>query len=229
MENTFQTSFIPKKNIISGAGGKQPPKSILTIIAALLLIVTIGGCIGLYVYKKTLNQKKVTLSASLAQKESFFQKESVDELVLYSNRMKVAQQVLDNHVVLSPLFALLSKLTLREVQFTKFNHYTTPSGFEVKMSGVAPTYQALALQADVFNGTLATSLSGVVFSNIQKNENKKISFELKFRVSPTLLSYVKSEMTNDTQQDAPVTPALVEPVIPSKPETTPPNNAIIKP
>ena len=44
----------------------------------------------------------------------------------------------------------------------------------------------------MFNSIKGRSFSNVLFSNLTKDKNNNINFDLKFNVSPELLSYEKS-------------------------------------
>jgi hypothetical protein len=208
MENSsFQTSFIPKKPITSTVSNKAP-RSFLLIIAIFLLIVSVLGSVGLFFYKNYLTKHKESLSASLAVVRDTFEKDTIDELSLYNKRTETAKLILNNHIVLSSLFTRLGEITIPSVQYTGFDHETNDGGFLVKISGVARDYRAIALQANAFNTTKGQSFKNVVFSNLLKDKNNSISFNLEFNVDPALLSYEKNSIldntTNPTNPNPPI-------------------------
>ena len=82
--------------------------------------------------------------------------------------------------------------SLPSVQYTKFDQQNTDGVFLVKMSGLATDYKSIALQADVFNSAKGRSFKNVVFSNLTKNKNNNVAFDIEFTVDPALLSYEKS-------------------------------------
>lgn len=201
MENSFQTSFIPKKPITSNVSNKEP-KSLFSIIATFLLVITIVASGGLYLYKSYLIKQKSSSSASLSVVRDSFEKSTIDELDLFNNRTKVAKQILNSHIVLTPMFTLLGDITIPSIQYTKFQQQTNNGGFLVKIEGVAKDYRAIALQADEFNSTKGRSFKNVVFSNLTKDKNNNISFDLEFEVDPSLLSYEKSNLTGATSDSS---------------------------
>lgn len=216
MENSFQTSFIPKKPVSTNNVVRGSSTSLFTVLSVILLIIMGVASGGLYMYKNYLVKQKETLSNSLIKVRDSFEKATIDELALYDKRVNTAKQILNGHVVLSPLFTLLGDLTIPEVQYTKFEHTTSDKGFSVKLSGVAADYRSIALQADAFNATKGRSFKNVVFSNLTKNKDNSVGFDLEFNVEPALLSYEKNSVLEEAQPKA-------EPQTPTPPpdQTTP--------
>jgi hypothetical protein len=196
MENSFQTSFIPKKPIV--ANGSSPvirgnATSISMVVSVFILVVMLLAFGGLYFYYNFyLLKNKETLSSNLAQIRDSFDKNTIAELEMYDKRTTVSSQILKNHLVLSPLFELINKLTLSSIQYTKFSHSTLNNVFSVKMSGIARDYKSIALQADVFNSSKGQMLKNVVFSNLSKDKNNYVIFDIDFNVDPSLLSYTNN-------------------------------------
>ncbi|MFA5773728.1 MAG: hypothetical protein WC908_03605 [Candidatus Paceibacterota bacterium] len=203
MENSFQTSFIPKKPITSSVSDKTP-RNFFSLITTFLLIISILISVGLFVYKIYLTKQKESLSASLAIARDSFEKDTIDELALFDKRTESAKQILNGHIVLSPMFALLGEITIPQIQYTNFEQQTNDKGFLVNIEGLALDYRSIALQADMFNSVKGRSFKNVLFSNLMKDKNNNISFDLKFNIDPDLLSYEKNdllELTNPLSQD----------------------------
>jgi hypothetical protein len=205
MENSFQTSFIPKK-LITPENQSKEPKSLFSLIAVFLLIVTVIASISLYVYKIYLTKQEEKLSSSLTTNLDSFEKDTISELELFNKRTKAAEEVLGDHVILSPVFTLLGEITIPSIQYTKFEHETNDKGFVVNMEGVALDYRSIALQADMFNTVKGRSFENVLFSNLTKDKNNNITFNLQFTVNPDLLSYEKSSLleSSDTTTSLPL-------------------------
>lgn len=198
MENSFQTSFIPKKPINSGVSNREP-RSLFSIITIFLLIVSILISILLYVYKIYLIKQEDALSLSLSVTRDSFEKDTIDELELFDKRTQTAKEILNNHIVLSPVFALLGDITIPQVQYTSFAQQTDAQGFLVNIEGLAFDYRSIALQADMFNSIKGRSFKNVLFSNLIKDKSNNISFNLKFNIEPDLLSYEKDSLLGQTE------------------------------
>jgi len=199
MENSFQTSFIPKKPITSSVSSKEP-RNFFSIIAIFILIVSILISVGLYIYKIYLTNQEGVLSTSLSTTRDSFEQSTIDDLELFDKRTESAKQILNNHIVLSPMFALLGNITIPQIQYTNFEEKTDTTGFLVTIQGLARDYRSIALQADMFNSPLGKSFTNVLFSNLVKDKNNNVSFDLKFNVSPDLLSYEKNSLLSSSTQ-----------------------------
>lgn len=201
MENSFQTSFIPKKPITTTTGGgySRPPTSIFTVLSFVLLIVVGLASGGLFLYKNYLIKQESVLSSSLERVKETFEQNTLDELELYDKRVSAAKSVLDKHIIFSPMFALLGAITIPSVQYTNFSQDSNSQGFSVKLSGTSTDYKSIALQADAFNSAKGRLFKNVVFSNINKTKNNNVTFDIEFLVDPILLSYEKNILLEKTQ------------------------------
>lgn len=202
MENSFQTSFIPKKPVTSTFSGKRP-KSLFTLISVFLLIISIIVAISLFVYKKYLDKQQQSLSSSLLNTRDSFEKDTIDELELFNRRTDSVKKILGDHVVFSPMFVLLGQLTIPSIQYTRFQQETTPDlGVIVNIEGVAKDYRSIAIQSDILNSTRGSSFKNVLFSNLMKDKNNNISFNLQFSVAPDLISYENNTPSISTDNNA---------------------------
>jgi len=202
MENSFQTSFIPKKPISPISSVRRRPTSLFTILTTVLLVIMVVASGVLFVYKSYLIKQKETLSASLLKVRDSFEKGTIEELELFNNRTIAAEEVLNSHIVLSPVFELLGTLTIPNIQYTKFEHETNEKGFSVKMSGISRDYRSIALQADVFNTAKGRYFKNVIFSNLMKDKNNYVTFNIEFNVDPSLLSYEKNILLEEAQVES---------------------------
>lgn len=193
--NSFQTSFIPKKPIntaISSVGGEKRHGSPLVSISVAIIVITMIVLGGLYFYKNYLVKQKDSLSVSLNKAKNSFDQDTINELELFNKRISASTEALNKHLVLSPMFELLGSLTIPLVQYTKFEHESVGNDFVVKMSGVSPDYKSIALQAEMFNSTKGRLFKNVVFSNLNKDINNNVTFDVEFNVDSSLLSYEKN-------------------------------------
>lgn len=203
MENSFQTSFIPKKPIVANgavSGGAKNSSNIFVVVSILIFVITGLLAGGLFFYKDYLLKDKEKLSSNLFKIRDSFDKDTIAELEFYDKRVSVAKQVLSNHIVLSPLFDLVNKLTLSSIQYTKFEHRSNNNVFSVNMSGIARDYKSIALQADVFNTNEGRMFKDVIFSNITKDKNNYVTFNVEFNVDPKLLSYGNSITNKEVEE-----------------------------
>jgi hypothetical protein len=200
MDNSFQTSFIPKKPIVSEVGHKtRQSVSLFSLIAIIIIIIVILSSVGLFLYKSYLTKEKDLLSSSLSKISDSFDVETIKELKLYDSRMTSSKQILSSHIALSPLFKRIEELTIPQIQYTKFEHKTDTAGFSVNMSGVARDYSSIALQADVFNNDKKNHFKNIIFSNLTRTTtSNRVNFDVEFTVDPALLSYETSILSDSS-------------------------------
>ncbi len=206
MQNSFQTSFIPKRSVNFTQEEKSKSKSVFTILSTILLIIMVISSIGFFFYKNYLNKQKESLSASLLIARDSFEKDTISQLELFDKRINITKDILNGHIILSPMFKLLGNLTIPSIQYTKFEHRTENDGFHVNLSGISSDYRSIALQADVFNTTKSRYFKNVIFSNLTKDKKNYVTFDVSFTVDPTLLSYEK----NITMKDAKTGPTELQ-------------------
>lgn len=201
MENSFQTSFIPKKPIVFASannGREKQPINIFSIITIFLLVVSVLASVGLFVYRIYLEKQKETLSSSLLVNSGTFEKNTIMELELFNKRTDSAKQVFDNHIVLSPLFTLLGDITIPQIQYLNFDEKVDEKGIvSVTIKGLANDYKAIALQSDSFNSEKGRSLKNVLFSNLSRDKKNNVGFDLSFDIDPNLISYEKDSLLKD--------------------------------
>lgn len=193
METTFQTSFIPKQPITEtrqsrSSGGSV---SIFIFISIILLIASIVSAGLVYVYKVTLEKGVARSEEELARAKDAFDGDFIAELQAADKRLRAANDVVESHVVLSPIFEILQSSTLKTVRFTKFSHSIIGTGntarVEVKMSGKARDYTAIALQSDAL--TKSKYIKDPLFSNLTLDEQSNVLFDLTFSVDPQLVLF----------------------------------------
>ncbi len=200
MENSFQTSFIPKKPISSVESTSESSKSIFVVLSIILLIIMVIASAGFFIYKSYLIKQKEALSSSLLKVHNTFEKGTINELELFDRRVSAAKTILDNHIVLSPTFELLGELTIPTIQYTKFEEETTKNKkLVVKLSGISKDYKSIAIQANVFNSAKGRYFKNVIFSNLTKNRKNYVTFDVEFNIDSSLLSYEKNFSLDQAQ------------------------------
>ena len=197
MDNSFQTSFIPKKPV-DDVIKRDHKLDLFTLISVLILVLVVLASAGLYVYKVYLTKQKEALLVSLKESQSSFEQETIAKLESFDKRTSAVKDILSKHKVLTPLFDTLGEITISNIQYTKFIHEEEEGSLNVEIEGIAKDYTSIAQQSEIFNGTKGRFFKDVVFSDLTKSETgNTIQFKLKFSVDPNLLSYEKSLSDND--------------------------------
>ena len=203
MDQNFQTSFIPKKPIVEERATSSQSIGVFIIIAIFILFVVLLGTGGVYFYKKSLENKIVSMQTSLDNAKNDFEPSKIAQLQLLDKRLNAATEVLNNHIAVSPIFTELGNVTMHTVRYTNFSYTlggganasasgaaTTSSSsgnVDVKMSGVAVDYRSVALESDLFSQD--KNFINPVFSNLSVNTSGNITFDLNFSVAPSFVNY----------------------------------------
>ncbi len=204
--NQITTTFIPKKPIeeivVNTPGHRSAPAGTLFIIAIIVLILTIISVGGIIFYNKFLNSDIDQLQKSLTLSEKEYEPTLLVELTKLDKRLKGGATVLNQHVVVSPIFDLIEQNTLKTVRFSKFDLKVSESGiYEVVLAGEADNYQTIALQSQNFGDI--TVFKDVIFSDFTLTSKNRISFNVSFTVSRDILNFSSAPLkpVNPTSTD----------------------------
>jgi len=205
MEPKFNTSFIPKKSLQEDVVGGKPghythrahsaygPGYILTLI---VFVLTIMASLGVFGYTRIKASSLEELRAKLTKEKDSFQPAIVRRLKELDSRMVVAKELVERHVALSPLFEVLEKSTLRDVQYTKLLYKGIPdtNGWkpDLTLDGRASGYAAVAQQTNAYN---EVSFRDIILSSLAQDQEKNgastigASFSVRMQASETLVSF----------------------------------------
>ena len=197
MDNTnnsnFQTSFIPKKALAEERAPVVRHTSILSVVAVIVFIGSIAAAGGAYFYKQSLTKQLADMDSQLAAARNSFEPSLITKLKVLDTRITSAQELLNNHIVVSPIFGVLQDSTLKSVQYTHFS-YTTPASLTapitVTMNGKARDYTSIALESDQL--ALNKNIHNPIFSNLTLDDRTgTVNFDLVFNVDADLVRFTK--------------------------------------
>lgn len=208
---TPKFSFIPKGSLVQEESffDRRRPRSVMGIFAIIAFISSISAYAWLYYYNTVLNADiaAYTLDIKKAQKE-FSDAPEVAEAKVFSARANLANQLLSAHAVASPVFAFLSKNTSESVMYDKFSFKNGPTGPTIELSGEAPTYAALAYQADVLRSK-TKELTNFSVSNVSLTKFGTITFSFAMTFAPDYLLYIRN------LSESPVSASQAPKIVPS--------------
>jgi hypothetical protein len=207
METKYQTSFIPKKPIEPVASRRSGGSmGLLTFVSIIIFLVSIGLAGYVFLERKLLIQQINTDQATISANKDSFTADSVtiENLIELNSRINVAKDLLNKHITVSPVFDFLQKATLRSVMFKNFSFSSGGkdssgvSRISVQMSGVAPDWETVALQADEFGKSdYKKNISEPKISNLSVNTDGSISFQFSAYVAEDYLMYGNSLGNNN--------------------------------
>jgi hypothetical protein len=200
METKFQTSFIPKKPLVSDQRtfAKKSSTSILMIIGTLIFIVSVAGAAFTIVGKNLLIKTQEDYKARLAASEARFNTSLIEDLKKANNKIDLSIKLLKNHLDVAEVFSIISQLTIEGVRFNSFDFTASTKDSEavkISMRGVGKSFQAIAFQSSVFGqsekyGTNKV-LKNPILSDLSVDQNGGVGFTFTSSINPTDISYDK--------------------------------------
>ncbi len=200
METKFQTSFIPKKPLISdskthSSGGGT---SVLMIIGSLIFVFSLAGAVFTLIWQNVLNKDQVAYKAQLADSEKRFNTTLIKDLKRSNTKIDFSKKLLNDHLAASSIFSIISALTIEGVRFNSFD-FTAPGkdsdGVKISMRGVGSSFSAIAFQSSVFGESEKYGsnkiLKNPVLSDLSLDQNGNVGFTFTSTINPAEISYDK--------------------------------------
>lgn len=193
MEPKFQTSFIPKKPIVSNEGsgmGVVRPTNIFSLIATIFFLVTVIISGGFFVYKRVLKGQIAQANLEIQKANDAIELEKIKELIDSNSRIVSSQKLLEKHITASNILLLMQELTVKRMRFTNMSYKNTESQIDLIIRGEVQSYNALAQQEKIFSES--EFLRDQSFSTISLIENGQVSLEFSAKIDSSLISYKKA-------------------------------------
>lgn len=191
MDPRFQTSFIPKKPIVSQPDRAPSAVNLFSLLATILFIVSLALSGGVFFYKQFIVKQITESKITLERAKDAFEPETINQIIRLDTRLDLGKKLLSSHQSVTPFFDFLSSVTLKTVRFKEFNFaYLAKDKIQVVMKGQARNYAAVALQSDLFNAQ--KSLKNVIISDMALEAAGTVSFSVSATVDSRLVSYSAS-------------------------------------
>lgn len=196
--NNFKNSFIPKETVVDNpAKDVSRPISLVTTVSFVILLLSVALAGGTYGYlqllKNELNRPcpdaaatETTgcgLKASLEKERQALDDGLLVEFRRLDAKLKLAERLLDRHITALPILDLLQGKTLETVRYDSLDY----NDRTLQISGVAKSYEDIAVQSNVFDKEKA--ISGFIFSDLNLDSEGNVAFKLAITVDEKLLDY----------------------------------------
>ncbi|MBU1293077.1 hypothetical protein KJ819_03375 [Patescibacteria group bacterium] len=183
---TIPTSFVPKQPVTTGMRRPQSGMNAFLIVASIIVGVAVVGAGGTFGYKLYLENVRDAKAAELQRAQDAINEDTIEGFIRLRNRLDSAQTLLNQHVYSSQFFDVLEKHTLQSVRFGSLTlSVLDDRSAEIKMEGVARTFNALAAQSEAFASE--KRIKRAIFSSITVNTTGTVSFELTAELDPRLV------------------------------------------
>lgn len=190
MEERVKTSFIPKASLkVERAETKsRDPIAFVNIIAGVILLLSILGAGGMFLFERFSVQAIESKKQSLERSRAAFEPATIKELARLDTRITTGRTLLSNHPALGLLFDELEKRTLSTVKFNDLSYAT--AGVDrilLTTSGEAASFNAVALQSDSF--VKSAIITEPIFSNVNISKTGTILFDFSAVIDTSRMKY----------------------------------------
>jgi hypothetical protein len=212
MDEKFRSSFIPKQPLVGQESGsprysrRREPSNPFMALSTFVFVVSGLIYAGVWGYTLLVEREIDEMEARLESQRQEFKPAEIAEYKRFDDRLKVAANVLNNHIALSEILALLSDITLPSVRYTSFDFSkdavaATEQEIEgeivrteaterltVVLEAEARTYEDIALQVKEFeaNDFIRTSS----FSDFILTDTGTIGFTIEATLDSRLIGYI---------------------------------------
>lgn len=189
MDPRFQTSFIPKKPIVSQGPVVQSSNiNLLSLLATTLFVFSILAAGGMFAWERLVEKNIEAKKATLERARDAFEPDLIRRIIRLDSRIESSKILLNSHISVTRLFDALSTITLRGVRFKDFNFsYLAKDKVEVTMKGQAQSFAAVAIQSDFFNQQ--KYLKDTIIGDLALEPTGTIGFSVRTTIDPELVSY----------------------------------------
>ena len=200
MDGKFQTSFIPKKPVVSSERVRSSGASLFMAISIFVFIVSLALAGLVFAGQKYLSSQLEKDKKSFAKAQEIFDSLTVETLVKLDKRIESAKKILEKHIAILPIFDFLESKTLKNVRFKSLKISFSENGVaEIEMKGEAKNFSAVALQSDVF--AESKELKNPIISDIDLTLAGGVSFNFKSEADPSFVLYKNARGIEDNEEN----------------------------
>lgn len=212
MESGIQSSFIPQEaDVVVAPGsanryvGGDGLTDLFGLFSIVLFIASLSLGAGVFLYQQFLTAQTSSKIEQLARAKAAFDPALVQRLIRLDDRMRAAEQLLNDHIAPSVVFDALNQSTLTTVSFRSLEIDAADSkNIVASFTGTAQSVNSIALQDQIFskNGVVAAP----IFSDIERQQGG-VNFALKTSINYNALNYSKIVVPGSTAEQAPSMPS----------------------
>lgn len=167
-----EVSLIPKRVEVSNSD--EFGFGIFFRIVLVFFVVSVAILSGLFIYKSILESNLKKGKDALDVLELQFSLETIERHEEVANAISASKKLLDGHLKQSSIFTFLEENTLPSVSYGSFSF--SENDHKVGLLGEAPSYQAVAQQASIFEQL--DKVSSATFANLSLSSKGTVTFTL---------------------------------------------------
>ena len=150
---------------------------IFSILSTLMIVIALGVAVGSFFYKSYLDEKLVAVRTELDAKSDSVNDEKMKEIEVYDYKLRLAENLLDNHIAVSRIFNVIEGSTKQTVRLLSFDYIYDP-GFEaeITLGGNTAELESIALQKmqlikdDLFSDFVVQDITSASLEEKSKEE-----------------------------------------------------------
>ncbi|MDE1988608.1 MAG: hypothetical protein KGI39_02820 [Patescibacteria group bacterium] len=188
MDGKFQTSFIPKKPVMSSAKNRGAGIGLFMVVSIFIFIVSLVLAGIVFAGQKYLSSQIEKDKQDLTKAEEAFDVKTIEALSVLDKRIKSAKNILNKHVAVMPIFDYLESNTLKNIRFKSMAlSFSDKNTVDLEMKGESKNFNAVALQSDLFAEN--KNFKNPLISGTDLTSAGDVVFNFKTQVEPSLLLY----------------------------------------
>lgn len=200
MDTKFQTSFIPKKPILSEQTiiRHSAGTSVFMFVSIIVFVVSVGSAGLSVVWKNILMKQQDGYRVELKKAEKKFDVALIEKLKKANTKIDLTNKLLKKHIAATEAFSIISQLTSDGVRFKSFEFSSSPdSNDDVKLTliGEGVSLSAIAWQSDVLGQSTSYGtnklLKNPILSDLILDTSGSVGFSLSASLSPDEIFYEK--------------------------------------
>lgn len=202
--STIPNSFMPKQKLTYNLNQRKESIGLFTGISLILLTLSVIFFFGAWGYRyylyRTINSpcsgqgQACGLKASVDLERQKLAGLNLAQYKKLDTKLKLSQQLFNEHDTLKPLFDLMGTVTVQNVQFKNLQFDSKG----ITLSGLAKSYQDIGVQAQALKQAVTDGkLASFSFGNFDLDGKGNVVFDLSLSVEPAVLNYVQAnQITN---------------------------------
>ncbi len=204
MEVKMQTSFIPKKPVTAGRIGGSSI-SLFLLLSIILFITSLALAGFVWLWRTSLVAQVDKDKAALVAEKDNYDEATIEPLLRLNDRIEQTKSLLSQHLAVTPVFVLLQKKIVQNVQLKSFKFsYGGVDNIKIDLAGIAKNYDALSRQSDAFGkDDLSGFISQPVVSDFNLNPDGTVSFNFSALIDSKLVTYGESVANGQNFPSAP--------------------------
>ena len=197
MDNNLQPSFIPRKPLSQPAITQEHPKSLFSIIAIIIFVLSLLSAGGIYGYEYYLNNTLQQKNSALQTELNTFEPTLITDLSSLDAKISTANSLLNAHISTPRIFSAISAVTLMTVRLTSFNlSYRGGSSVVVAVVGQGKSYASVDLQqAEFQKPEYKKFISSSKVSGVSLDKNGGVNFSATLELKPNYFLYATAPVS----------------------------------